>query len=269
MRRYLDGKLMDEVAMARLREFEPQALEMHPNGYWLAFSGGKDSVVILDLAKRSGVKFEAIYNLTTVDPPELVRFIKTFPCVRISRPPKTMWQLVREKHMLPLRNARWCCNELKEQGGIGRMVITGVRWAESARRTRRRMVETCYRNKSKRFMNPIIDWGTAAVWEYIRERSLRYCSLYDEGWKRIGCVLCPMTRDIQRQMARWPRLCAAWRRAAHAAWSPELRKQHGAFQTGEEYWRWWLDRDAPSRKDDQPVLFEDDPSLVEGATDGK
>jgi len=267
VRRYLNGKSMDDVAIARIREFEPEALRMHPNGYWLAFSGGKDSVVILDLTKRADVSFEAHYNLTTVDPPELVHFIKTFPEVRIDRPPLTMWQLIRKEGMPPRRNARFCCQELKERGGTGRLTITGVRWGESNRRAKRQMREACYRDKTKRYLHPIIDWPTDAVWEYIRERRLRYCSLYDEGFERLGCVLCPMTSDIERHLARWPKLCAGWERAIKSTFRPGYVSRSGTtFASAEEYWRWWLDRNAPARRaDDAAVLFEDDPAATEAA----
>lgn len=262
MRRYLDERLMDDVAIARLKSFEAEALAMHPGGYWLAFSGGKDSVVILALAKRARVKFEGHYNLTTCDPPELVRFIKTFPEIHINKPALTMWQLIRKKG-LPRRQSRYCCKHLKEGGGIGRMVITGVRWGESNRRSKRQMVEACYTNKTKRFIHPIIDWTTADVWTYIRERGERYCQLYDEGFRRLGCVLCPMTRDVQRQMERWPRLCRAWERAAKAAYA-RGGPGYDKFADADTYWKWWLDRDATTRKDDQQlVLFEDDPDLTE------
>ena len=255
MQLHLSGKPIDELAMDRLREFEP------PEGYWLAFSGGKDSVVILDLAKRARVKFEAHYNLTTVDPPEVVYFVRTFPEVQIDKPEETMWQLIRRKGLPPRRNMRYCCEVLKESGGPGRVVVTGVRWGESNRRSKRQMVEACYRDKSKRYVHPIIEWSTSDVWSYIRERGLRYCSLYDEGMKRVGCVLCPMTRDIARQMKRWPKLCAAWERAVKATFQAGGRFK---FQNPEEYWQWWLDRDATSLADDSPVLFEDDPSMDEG-----
>ena len=82
---------VDRVAVAidRLRYFEP------PEGYYLAFSGGKDSQTIYHLAKEAGVKFDAHFNLTTIDPPELVHFIKdNYPDVIIDRPKKTMWELI-------------------------------------------------------------------------------------------------------------------------------------------------------------------------------
>jgi len=264
MRSYLDGRTMDDVAMERLRCFEADALKKHANGYWLAFSGGKDSCVILDLAKRAGVKFEAVHNLTTVDPPELVRFVKTFPDVRIDKPPMSMWQLIRKRKMAPLRHARFCCQEMKERGGAGRIVVTGIRAGESSRRSKRHMFEACYRDKTRHFLHPIMDWSTSAVWEYIHEHDLPYCSLYDEGQKRVGCVLCPMTRDVERQLARWPRLCAAWERAIKATFDADKCSRAGlAFRTAEEYWQWWLDRDSSSKRSSDPVLFEDDPDIKE------
>jgi len=261
MRHYLDDKSMDDVAMERLRQFEPVALRMSSeHGYALAFSGGKDSCVILDLAKRAGVKFWAYHSLTTCDPPELVRFIKDkHPEVEIIKPAETMWQLICRKGMPPRRNARFCCEVLKENGGSGHIVVTGVRWGESARRSKRKMNESCYRDKTKRFLHPIIDWSTSDVWTYIRERGLDYCCLYDQGQSRVGCVLCPMTRDVAHQIARWPRIAAAWERAVKSTFKPDTTGRF-KFQTPEEYWLWWLDRDASALTpdDDQPRLFFED-----------
>jgi phosphoadenosine phosphosulfate reductase len=97
----LRGRAMDDIAIERLQEFEAAALHMSPEGFWLGFSGGKDSVVILDLAKRAGVKFQAYYNVTTVDPPQLVRFIRTFPDVRWNLPELSMAALIRREKTPP------------------------------------------------------------------------------------------------------------------------------------------------------------------------
>ena len=253
-----------ERAIARLREFEPAALEKSPDGYYVAYSGGKDSDVILDLVRRSGVKYTAHHHLTTCDPPELVRHVKTQPDVEISRPELTMWQLIRKKGMPPRRQARYCCEVLKEGGGGNRIVVTGIRWGESNRRSKRRMIETCYRNKTKQFLNVIIDWTVANVWDYINAEGIKYCELYDEGFKRLGCVLCPMTRDVARQIKRWPRIARAWEKAVKATFKPEWAcpktiKGRFVFDSPEEYWQWWLDRDAPSRRsDDGPMMFFED-----------
>jgi len=158
-----------EIAIARLKEVEP------PEGYYLAFSGGKDSVVIYDLAVKAGVKFDAHYSITGVDPPELVKFIKQqYPDVKRHRPEETMWSLI-ERKMPPTRIKRFCCEVLKEKGGNGRLVITGIRREESSKRAGRRMVENCLKGrKGTIFLHPIIDWKESDVWQYIRENNIPY-----------------------------------------------------------------------------------------------
>ena len=245
--RTLSGKTLSEIVIERLQEFEPA------DGYYVAYSGGKDSDVVLDLVRRSDVKYDAHHNLTTCDPPEVVRHVKEQTDVVIDRPQYTMWELVRRRIMPPRRTARYCCEELKERGGQGRTVVTGVRWAESNRRATRKMVESCYKDPSKHYLHPIIDWTTSDVWSYIRERGIKVCSLYAEGQTRVGCVLCPMTRDVERQMARWPQIARAWERAVKATYKPG--KSYG--ETPEEYWQWWLNRDASSQENETPLFFED------------
>lgn len=117
-----------KIAIERLRAFEPE------DGYYLAYSGGKDSDCIKILAYLACVKFEAVHNLTTVDAPETVYYIKTQSDVRIESPEFSMWQLIVKKGFPPTRLIRYCCSELKERGGQGKVTITGVRWAESAKR---------------------------------------------------------------------------------------------------------------------------------------
>lgn len=133
----LDFNGLDKVekAIKRLQMYEP------PEGFYLCFSGGKDSVVIKALADMAGIKYDAHYNVTSVDPPELVRFIKRkYPDVIFEYPRDkdgkriTMWNLIPKKKMPPTRTVRYCCAVLKEKSGGGRLKITGVRWAESPRR---------------------------------------------------------------------------------------------------------------------------------------
>ena len=205
-----------ERAIQNLKMFEETALRMNPDGYYLAFSGGKDSQAIFHLAQMAGVKFTAHYHVTTVDPPELVHFIrKEYPEVSMEKPEESMWKLIIKKGFPPTRKVRYCCSELKERGGEGRFVITGVRWAESRKRKnrglaeirgaesakvlllnndndeKRRLIESCVM-KGKRVLNPIIDWTDEEVWSFIYHYVHRYCCLYDEGFTRIGCIGCPL-----------------------------------------------------------------------------
>ena len=156
------------TAIDRLREFEP------PEGYYLAFSGGKDSIVLYDLAVKAGVKFDAHYNQGGIDPPELVYFIrKHYPDVITERPTTTVWQGV-QLHGMPRRQARWCCELIKEKSGGDRRVLTGIRWAESVRRSKRMMVEVCRADKTKIFIHPIIDWTSSDIWGYIKGNNMPY-----------------------------------------------------------------------------------------------
>lgn len=255
-----DGEIRNKVetAIKRLQAFEP------PEGYFTVFSGGKDSQCVYHLCKMAGVKFEAVYSVTSVDPPELVRFIKEhYPDVHFERQywtdskpehhysdgrpkPITMWNLIADHTLPPTRKVRYCCSALKETGGQGRVVVTGVRWAESANRKNthdvvdirgkrakkkadaigaeykqnkhgdvimnddndenRRLVEQCYRTH-KTMVNPIVDWTDDDVWAFLNGNNIPHCSLYDEGFTRLGCIGCPLSgsKNMIRDFERWPK----------------------------------------------------------------
>ena len=292
-----------QKAIERLRAFEP------PEGYYLAFSGGKDSVVCKALCDMAGVKYDAHYRLTSVDPPELVWFIREqHPDVEIEKPRYsdrikdeeyrgkqiTMWNLILRKKVMPTRHSRYCCAELKESGGDGRMTITGVRWAESRNRQNnqgivtvfgtkkipdeirasddfaqtqrggvvltndnedsRRMVEQCYK-RHKTTLNPIIDWADRDVWDFIHKHHVPYCSLYDEGWERIGCIGCPMAtrRTRERDFARYPTYKTMYLQCIEklVANLKERGVKWGNVTYGEEYevtvddyYNWWMEYDV-------------------------
>lgn len=214
------------------------------------YSGGKDSDVILQLAKESGVPFRVTHNLTTADPPDNVYYIRrVFAQLReegidchINVPRRSLWKIMRETLVIPSRIMRVCCSELKERKmPDAPYIVTGVRWAESAgrrdksgiamvytasdRSTRaaaagllttddassRRLFEQC-QMKGVRVLNPIIDWSDDDVWSYLRDRWIEGNPLYKEGWTRIGCVGCPLAGKRARELAfaRYPKLYKAW-----------------------------------------------------------
>lgn len=243
-----------EVAIERLRINTPKDGEM----YWLAFSGGKDSAVVYELMKRSGMPFKAYYNVTRFDPPELVRHIaRNYPDVTWLKPPETFLHALLRKRFPPMRTQRWCCEIMKEAHGEG-LVVTGIRKAESRSRKERKSVEACYKRPGKWYVNPIIDWTAADVWEFIRGEGLPYCELYDQGWKRIGCLMCPCAgRQRREQDAKaYPRV--AGRIIAAFDKLVQVRRDEGnpllSWATGEELFWWWI-REPPKAHDAKGQIF--------------
>jgi phosphoadenosine phosphosulfate reductase len=90
----------------------------------------------------------------------------------------------------------------------------------------------------KRFIHPIIDWSVADVWEYLAIHNIPHCCLYDEGFSRIGCVMCPMggPKQMSRDMERWPKIAAAYKRAIEKGY----RGQFPEMPTAQHVWEWWI-----------------------------
>lgn len=275
----------EQLAIIRLQEAARMSLQVYKKPLVVTTSGGKDSAVCVALAERAGILFEAMHNHTTVDAPETVRFVRedfrrleekgvrctiNFPIYKAQR--VTMWSLIPQKLMPPTRVARYCCAVLKERGGNGRFITTGVRWAESQKRKenrgiyeaspsdktkriilnndnddRRRLFETCTL-KATRTCNPIIDWTDADVWDYIESEKLPVNPLYQCGFSRVGCVGCPMvgTARRQREFARYPTYQAAYIRAFDRMIEERIRrgKVGGSWRigtTGLDVFHWWME----------------------------
>lgn len=224
-----------DYSITLLRKAEKMALEYdNTNGFYLAFSGGKDSQVIYHLAKEAGVKFKAHMNLTSVDPPEVIRFVKhQYPDVERIKPKMSIYDMAFNKRFLPTQKIRWCCAEFKEMSGAGTVTIIGIRHTESSKRSKRKELETtnkkfvgnfdqfsnhkekmvaCINGKDKIMLSPIIDWTEHDVWNYLNDRKIKHCKLYDEGYNRIGCVLCPMATYRQKvhDISKFPHVKRNW-----------------------------------------------------------
>lgn len=244
---FINSKNKIDIAIERIQILTPS------EGYYLAFSGGKDSIVVKKLAEMAQVKFDAHYSFTTIDPPELVKFIKKHhQDVIFDKPTKSFLKTLQTKGF-PLRQNRWCCEILKENHGGGRKLLTGIRWAESSNRGKRKMVETCYKDKTKTYVNPIIDWTDGEVWEFIKQEKIPYCELYDEGFSRMGCLFCPMAPQKKRlqECNRYPRYVRAFISAFEKLYQLRLTQGKGTvsrWTSGEDMFWWWINS-APQRKD--------------------
>ena len=259
-----------EYSVNLLRKAERLALAYDSGGgYYLAFSGGKDSQALLHIAQLAGVRYEGFMSLTSVDPPEVIRFVKRqYPEVTLIKPKASIYQIAVQKNLLPTQRVRWCCNEYKENAGAGRVTLIGIRHQESTRRAKRNEVEIssrkfsgtlegfeqyrqeklsrstkgvnitnatsertvgCISGKESLLISPIIHWTERDVWEFLnRVVMVPHCELYDQGWRRIGCIGCPMASYRHKLMEnrRWPHVRQHWIKAIIAI------RNGGVYQRG-------------------------------------
>lgn len=168
----------------------------------ISYSGGKDSDVILELAKMAGIPYRAIYKNTTIDPPGTIKHCRE-KGVEILHPKISFMDLV-EKKGIPTRRARFCCSELKEYKVLDR-AIQGIRRCESTKRAKRYSEPEICRVYSKservKLYLPILDWTDRDVERFIKERGITCHPLYyDEQGnfhveRRLGCIGCPLQSD--------------------------------------------------------------------------
>jgi len=236
-----------EESIAFLREHEPE------EGYFVGFSGGKDSIVLYDLVKRSGVKAFPYYNQVGIEPPELLKFIKeTYPEVKIMRPKEGFFRILRRTGFYPTMWRRWCCDTLKKGATKDiplKMRLMGVRAEESEKRRKLGRINV-YHSKKFHFTiyNAIFDWLEWEIWDYIDDRQLPYLSLYDEGFDRIGCVICPFIsgKRVEVYRARWPKIYYLFEKLMREIWERNTGKRKGTEwedETFEQFMSGWYKSD--------------------------
>ena len=205
----------------------------------LSYSSGKDSDVILELAKMAGIPYRAIYKNTTIDPAGSIAHAREMGA-EVIRPKKTFFQLVSE-HGYPSRYARFCCSFLKEYKVCDR-AIQGIRRSESRNRAERyKEPEMCrvYSTKEKvKVYLPILEWTDQDVAEFIKERNIKCHPLYyREGQfdvtKRLGCVGCPLQSRKKRiqEFKDNPKMLKAWIRAGQKYFLSDK------YQKGKSYFK--------------------------------
>lgn len=270
----------EQQAMERLRTASEMSLRLFKQPLLLTDSGGKDSAVICRLAENAGIPFEIVHSHTTADAPPTVYHVRdrakmyeekgvkytiSYPTYKGQR--VSMWSLIPLKKMPPTRFARYCCDVLKEQTGRDRFIVTGVRWSESTSRKNsrgalevlgsakakslilandndesRRLFETC-QMKGKRVCNPIIDWSEQDVWDYLTEQKVKINPLYCEGWKRVGCVGCPIASKARyAEFAMFPKYKELYISAFDRM--IKVRNAEGRqteWQNGVDVFHWWME----------------------------
>jgi phosphoadenosine phosphosulfate reductase len=248
-------------AILTIQKAESLALKYQDYGFRLAFSGGKDSQVIYELCKMAGVKFRPVMQVTTMDPPEVMKFVrKNYPDVILERPKINFYKLIIREKSLPTMNRRFCCKYLKEQTGGNTVTIIGIRRAESNKRAKRNELEItghkysnsldqfnidnrnqilCIQGKDKILLSPIIDWTNSDVWSFIRDRKIEYCQLYDEGYYRIGCIFCPncTVKSKQRDRINYPGVEKAIKKSVKDLMDIGI---YANFNTPDEVFNWWI-----------------------------
>lgn len=273
---------IEKMAFERLRLGAETSKRMYNAPLLLCYSGGKDSDVLLQLAINSGIDFEVLHNHTTIDAPETVYHIRnTFKKLElqgikctIEKPTYkgervTMWSLIPMKMFPPTRIVRYCCTVLKERGGRNRAIATGVRRAESVARSKRDIYEDYNSDKKKKIIlnndnddkrrwfercqkqaktiiNPIVDWNDENIKDYIQSEKIDLNPLYCEGFKRVGCVGCPMAgKHRYVEFRRYPTYKKAYIHAFDRMLSARIanEKDKTKWQTGYDVFRWWLEED--------------------------
>jgi len=268
----------------------------------ICYSGGKDSDVLLDLARMAlkPSEFEVLNSHTTVDAPETVYHIRRvfkkleqegikteirMPTYKGKR--TSMWQLIEEKKMPPTRIVRYCCRVLKENTTPNRMIAVGVREDESVGRKGRdsfvvpaqRKSEMMTRSLSHLYatfhtdinigkdkdqawhelndceyikaakkqkdtiVNPIYKFTEKDIWDYIKENNIETNPLYKKGYKRVGCIGCPMAgpKQQRKEFEDYPIYKENYIKAFDRMLA--RRKKEGKkddFKTGLDVYRWWL-----------------------------
>lgn len=206
----------------------------------VAYSGGKDSDVILQLVKESGIAYRAIYKNTTIDPQGTKQHAEAMGA-EVLMPKKSFFQLVADAGF-PNRFKRHCCAKLKEYKVLDKAVM-GVRKAESTKRNARYNEPTeCRFYGSKRdhveAIYPILDWTDEDVVAFVEDRGIKLHPLYyrEDGTidpkRRLGCMGCPLASEKRRieQFKANPRWVKAWLIAGQ-----KFRNSHPDTKTVKRY----------------------------------
>lgn len=251
-----------DAAIDFIQRGEKLALSLNEQGYFVAFSGGKDSQTLLWLVQQAKVKYKAYYSVTTNDPLQNVQFIRKYYKEVIFLHPKDNFYTLVEKNGLPLRQMRYCCKVLKESAGAGFATLVGVRREESVRRSKYDFVDVvsrrkehkervggydlddiiavnhqCIKGKDKVLLRPMLDFTEKDVWAIINEFHLPKNPCYEKVG-RVGCIFCPFSsrQTIERYCIEFPKVKETLMKSI----SVFLKNKPSIGLSKDEYFDWWL-----------------------------
>jgi phosphoadenosine phosphosulfate reductase len=224
-----------------------EAAMRSPKECIIANSGGKDSLVLYDIAYRvMGVDIRVVHSNTTIDPPGTLSYIrKVMPKTEIVNPVESFAKLVQRKGF-PVRRTRYCCEMLKERYGVGRMNIEGVRSDESRSRQGRDYIQcdTRVSMRGAEHAYPLYDFTTRDIWAYIVYNDLAVAPSYYMGLPRLGCVGCPMVSAFKRrrEFEMYPRYRTMLERAIRIGMNNNPQWKLTACTGGDPSvaFDWWL-----------------------------
>ena len=183
--------------------------------FYVAFSGGKDSIVTLDLVQRAlpHNEFKVLFGDTGMEFPDTYKTIETikdycfdekisFLTAQSKQPPSQTWKLFGP----PAVTMRWCCSvhkttpqimllrEILNKQNFTGMAFTGIRGDESVTRNEYDSISYGGKHSGQYSCHPILEWNTAELFLYIFANNLPFNETYKKGNSRAGCLVCPMSQ---------------------------------------------------------------------------
>lgn len=233
-------------------EFVRENFKNRELSVFVAFSGGKDSICLAEIMRLSRVPYQLYYSFTGIDPPQVVRHIRrNYPDCVFCKPEMNFWEGIRQRKRPPSIVIRWCCQVLKKDPGKQiphTQQVDAIRSEESGNRAKYGRMNQI---KDITHFYPIYDWKRWQVWDFIENQNLSYPEVYDWGFDRVGCVICPFHSGrwaVGHNMYRkyWPKMFQKFEKEVKHLW--ESKKSEGcvmAHSSAEEYLFYWY-RDSMS-----------------------